>query len=464
MKHKMMALCVLALAGVNGYCGPDIPAYPLKKNLAPAAAAGTGPLVCFDLDEEVFAEADGGFANMRLIDGNGQEVPFLVRIKKTAVTVVSENEVKVEIQGLEKESEEKLKVIAVKKENETGCPEELEIETGLRNFEKQVAVFGSNDRQAWESLGTGQPVYDYSRYLDLKNGRVRFRKGNFKYYKVEISNISEGSDSPLAWLVKEQRRNGQTVKIEERNIAQKDFRIEKIKFMEKVQGTRENKNVRTAYTVSNMTVSRDKDGRSTFVVFETSRVPVNLVRITTDSRNFSRAVTVEGASSGDEWQTLGGGVISRIQFPGVGREGLDISLSSQARYERYRLKIQNNDSPPLKITGIAVEGDCYEALFFADAAATYALYYGAKDVAAPNYDIAAVIDGARSGNAGIFRLGGRENNPLFKTGAAVRLPSGKVFLVTAVLAAVAVLFWLIAVSVRKLEPPSSAGHDRNAEE
>jgi hypothetical protein len=154
---------------------------------------------------------------------------------------------------------------------------------------------------------------------------------------------------------------------------------------------------------------------------EMRREPLTSFALVTATRNFNRhaAVSVEqpdGART--KWRTIGEGTISRIDFRKLSREQLRASFP-ETREAKYRITIDNRDSPPLEVTGVEAEGNAYELAFLAAPAEKYRLAYGADRAAAPRYDTAAIESLLKEGYAPSAVLLGP---PSESTAAAQRPP------------------------------------------
>ena len=128
-----------------------------------------------------------------------------------------------------------------------------------------------------------------------------------------------------------------------------------------------------------------------------------------------------------------------------------VQLGRPCRFARYRLTIQNLDSPPLDIVGIDAKADVHEALFLGKPTAAYRVLYGGQNIEPPRYDIAEVLATARNVDANACTVGPQEPNPLFRPRRAGRLLSGRTFLAVAVILMLCVLGWIIAQTARKVE-------------
>ena len=146
------------------------------------------------------------------------------------------------------------------------------------------------------------------------------------------------------------------------------------------------------YTVTGFQIDREPETQQTIILVDTRREPLTSLTLETPGKNFSRHAVVEveeKAGVQSSWHTIGTGTLFRIDFKNLKREQLSISFP-ESRQARYRIVIENRDSPALDVTGITTEGPVYELLFLAAPDKPYQLMYGAADVEPASYDTAAI--------------------------------------------------------------------------
>jgi hypothetical protein len=132
-------------------------------------------------------------------------------------------------------------------------------------------------------------------------------------------------------------------------------------------------------------------------------------------------VRVLASADGAHWISAGAGAVWRAPraAPSGADEGLRVTAQTGGR-RWIRLAVVDGDSRPLQISGIRAGWRAREIVFRASAAGPHLLLAGA-DVAAPSYDLAALL--ARSGEATLAgaQLGPAQPNPRFHE-AAPALP------------------------------------------
>ncbi|MFC1497724.1 hypothetical protein ACFLS1_04505 [Verrucomicrobiota bacterium] len=454
-KPIIVGLLVLLLCGGTAPGSSDIEFFPLTKDLK-TEKAGSRKIASFILDEEIFAATKNNYSNLRIFDDNNVETPFLVRCQRQNKSVVHEHEVPVKTIAFELLPDNRIEVVLEKKkQNPKLLPEIIIISSSQKNYEKMVTVYAGNDRASWKIIAKNKPIFDYSRYMDVKNNRIEIKPGKYSYYKIEISNITESQQSPFTKIVRETKEGDLSRKMETSSFRNKDFRIDKIKLLGKTKSiTRVNK-LTQPYTVSGFTVSDNPKEQETILTFDTFRVPARSLTILTDVPNFSRSLLVEGCNENkdkNEWIRITSANISRISAGEFQQDQTAVKFSNPyRRYKHYRITIRNLDSPPLDISGVKVHGETHEALFFCESARQYRVLYGAHELDQPEYDIAAVLSKAEAADTDTYFPGTQTANPLYASDRDFQLIEGRYLMVAAILLMVVTLVWLIAKSTKKLE-------------
>jgi len=155
-----------------------------------------------------------------------------------------------------------------------------------------------------------------------------------------------------------------------------------------------------------------EEGKSTVVELDLgyTGVPVSRVRIVSSTPRYIRPVIVEGSNDGVTFGRLG----YREQvarFPGVDLSNVAVS----ARHRYLRVTIRNGDDFPLALLRVFAETVPRPLLLADGFESPYRLLYGAQNLSAPVYDFArlpAAATGFESAREGI--LGAELRNELFE--------------------------------------------------
>jgi hypothetical protein len=448
------AVVALAFAAIPGRGGESIRQgdFRYTKSLQPPAETAH-EVASFEIDEEIYRDVGDLQAGLRLYAADGAELPFIVRRKEKRRTVVKDKTLGAKLDSFKKRPDGSVE-IRVSRQRADPPVDALSFVTQLRNFEKQVSVYGDRGNGDWELLAENQPIFDYSRYLDLWNTRVALKRSGHVRFRVEVSAIEESQQSPLVRIVRDSRGGEAFGEQEHLSFKRVDFRIEGIGLVSRVEETRAAGPALRDYTVGDLIVAADEETRETVVVLETARTPLTELTVETESVNFKRAVIVEASDTADEddWRRVTSASIAKIAVGSFRRDERRILLGGVRRFRRYRLRVRNENSPPIAIDAVRARGEIREGIFFVPEGDVPDVHFGGGDVPRPTYDIAGVLGQVPFADTDEYELGARQDNALFSSETRREPIDTKVFLVIAILATVAILGWLIARTSGKLQP------------
>lgn len=408
----------------------------------------------FVLDDSLFDALDDNFANLRLFDASDREIPFLLRRRipsKTMEQLIPFPE-SLKIQSLQEKENNRIE-LNVTRDSRQPQPAALEFESNLRNFEKLVTVSGSLDGEHWTVLAKGEPIYDYSRFADVRRDRVRFATGEYTSYRIELSNITEQRDSPLVEIIRQTRGSRVSNEFEATSFRKEPFRIDRLTFYESRQTLVAGDLETSSFMIQGMTVSQDEKRQNTVIHFSTSRQPLSAILLMTEDTNFSREITLEGetAASPKTWQRVAQNRMTRIHVGKVSEERLTLDLPAEARYRDYRLIIHNQDNLPLTVTGLSARQNLREVLFFPKPGQTYRVCWGGGGVMTPpRYDVDAVLAGVPAGSSDLWQLESTQRMPGKGTGWSWQSYSRKA-LIGALVLMTGILLIVVARLVRKVD-------------
>lgn len=347
----------------------------------------------FAFDDSLYAHTDKHYVDLRVVDQDNQEIPFFRRQQMREKTEAREYQIEIEILKFKELSQNRIEVI-IKTKKTTLIPQALIIHTNQKNYEKQVTIYGSYDQRNWQPITEAQPIFDYSRFIDVSNHRVELTPPIYRYYKLEISNIIETYHSPLSRIIQETKDDAIFQQKTMRTIRQENLRIDEITMLGTQKQVVSRKPITQAYTIDCCRIEEDIDHNRTYVYFTSHRQPLTAITIETSTANFSRTAVLHGTNTitaeNTHWQETVTCQLTKINLANYIQENLIIHFPAQ-RYQYYRLVIENQDSPPLDIIAMTAEGLIMEGVFILEDEKTYRLFYGAERMTAPQYDIQAVI-------------------------------------------------------------------------
>jgi len=411
-------------------------------------------LLSVTLDTSVFGATQVLLPDVRLLDGQGGAVPYLLRKARTTRIGTVRNTWSAQQPDARPLKEGGLE-ITVELEKDDPQPNGLTLVSRLKNFEQRVHIFASRTGENWEPAGEEAVIFDYSRYMDVRKDSVRFRETPNRHIRIVIDDVTTEQESELLALTRQLRGAEETGREERVTIKRRPFRIERINFWREVERERSSGDKKSEYPVSEYRVEQDSENQQTLIMIDTSREPLTSLELQTPARNFSRRAAVEVEEKrgvNTSWRKIGENTLTRIDFKGLKQEKLTISFP-ESRQDSYRLVIDNRDSPPLEVKGIKASGNVYELLFLATPRTRYQLVYGSTEADPPRYDTAAIQQvlskGFQPAQAELGALGhGTGQSPVFQWSD---LLNNRGLLFGAIAVLVIVLAWGLFHAVKRFD-------------
>ncbi|MBX3444943.1 MAG: DUF3999 family protein [Planctomyces sp.] len=384
-------VCLAGLAPALFATAADGPGWRFERSLTlPDHEDEALTTVMFD--SAIYSHTRDDLADVRILDETGAETPFLVRTPSTTEPRRVRNRWAASDPQARPLEDGGLEVIVSRKETDP-VPNGLTLVTPLKDYERQVRVFQRGAGEEWIPIGQPGLVFDYSRFLDTGSADVRFPESGARTFRIVIDSVTEQQESQLMELTRRTGGDSAPERQERIVVNRRPFRIDRIEFFREIEQQQSTGPERKAYPLPEFTVSQNAERRETLVTLRTSREPLLTLTVRTPSRNFSRRVRVEIPDSRptapERWRSIATGSLTQFDVSGLNRSELEIGIPD-TRSEEYRLVIENQDSPPLEIQAVDVQGSIREAVFIARPEARYRIAYGREDAEPARYDTAAI--------------------------------------------------------------------------
>ncbi|MEI8020148.1 MAG: DUF3999 family protein, partial [Schlesneria sp.] len=356
----------------------------------PEIAATT--LVSVPLDSHFFMSTRDGWPDVRLNNNHDQPVAFFIQaafdMKARTVRQIWP------LQNLAAKVDTAVGLLVeLVLRDDDPLPSGIRIITPLRDFEHQVRVESSSDGTSWTSAGPATLIFDYSRYVDARNEFVPLKAGNDRRFRLIIEDVTAEQESLLLELHRRLRGTNEIDRTENTTIIRRPFRIDRVEFYRDDETAENSHEQRTKYPTSNFVVTEREKEHQTLLTFDTKREPVSEIKVITESENFSRSATVEAEveemNGKLTWKAISSGTLTRLSIGSIQKQELTLSIR-ESHASRYRVVIDNRDSPALAITGVELSGPLYELMFLASSDQKLTLQYGSPEAKAGHYDTAAL--------------------------------------------------------------------------
>lgn len=401
---RLWAAMMVTASGISGILcdgGPVCSAVEfrfIRPILVPKTEDGGVALVSVTLPDDVYAAAKEDFADVRILDPDGREIPRMIR-KAFSQEEVTVRRYETLYPGaavdLTPHPQGELEVV-LRVPDDHPPVEGLRIGTPLTNFEQTVRVFTSKDGTEWQVLVEDAVICDYSQWMDVRNLDIAFPRRALRHLRVVFSSPSIERESELREIVRRMRGGQETERSESSRIERRPFRVDRIESWHHVVEAGKHEWMQREVMPDAFRTTSDRSGKATVVTVDMGRRPLAGLVVETKDRNFRRTVKVEvpePGAAGRTWRIIAEDTLIRLELPGYRSEDLTIKFPEQ-RAEQYRLTIHDGDNEPLDITGVRGLAHVDQAVFLTEGTpgtdGKYLLCYGDEFADPPDYDIAAV--------------------------------------------------------------------------
>jgi hypothetical protein len=356
----MRLLAAVAAALIVAQANVDESQFRYVRTLA----APAGAPVRFEPDARMYGHARADFPDLRILDADGEQVPWRPEPKPAAVPAQS-------IPLVARGRRDGTVTVVLDRGAVRPAIDRIELEIPERVFVGEVVVQGSNTgaEGSYARLST-TPIYAVRGAVAARSTTAVFPATDFRYLLVQARGVSQVTGATVS----------------------RDPERAPVKPVE----ARARRRDRERATVVRLD-------------FGFAKVPVDSVRVQTSTARYVRSVTVEGSNDGTTFTTLGGGEIAR--FPGV-----DLSTIAVAARHRYvRITIANGDDAPLAALVVTPQAQARPLLLAEGYRPPFRLLYGGATVPAPAYDFAQLppaVTGFERARAGT--LGSERANELYE--------------------------------------------------
>ena len=362
----------------------------------------TGEFTSILLDRELYSGTTELFHDLRLLDSSEKEVPFLLhrqvkeeRKSQRIPTTIAQPQVR----PLE---DDRLEIIfTIDREKHPHSIDGITLSTRLRDFEHRVTVeTRTSDDSPWRTLATNVLIYDYSRYMDVRNLEVPFAEKSLNKgegtFRITIEKVTQEKESQLRELTRSLKEGVASDVQEKLMINRENLKLDSISFWQIVESVVSSGPVLTEYPIQIESRREDEKLKQTVIEFTSHREPLKEIELATEDKNFHRKVTLYAIldsstdlSSSTKETYLTQSSVTKISLPNNSRAELVVTFPA-TRSTRYRLVIDNADNPPLKDITLKAKGETFDILFLAQPSEEYSVVYGNTLLESPKYDVLAI--------------------------------------------------------------------------
>ena len=349
------------------------------KNVQPLDIATPG-LVKFSLPVETLDAARPGLEDLRIYDGEGREVAYLIERPISPPPVMQ----------AAKDFRFRLQPPNTILEITTGVAQPIDaltLESTAPAFVKAVSVEGSVDRQHWQSISSGQPIF--RQWYGVTQLRLELPARIWPFLRVTVD----------------------------------DRRTDAIPFT----GARLHVLAGEPAPVEDLPVRLvDRvDERQTRLTLDLGGEHLTLVglRLETEDPLFMRAVNLairQVSENAIAEQIVARDAICRVAVPGLNpAERIELPLNLTVPGRELLVLIDNEDNPPLRITAVRATRRPVYVVFLAHQPGRYQVLTGNPGCPAPRYDVAVLGAQLKSVPVRPLNLSPLADNPTYRRPEAV---------------------------------------------
>lgn len=458
--RSIPALLIIAVtAPLSADVVPDRPTTGFDSSAWPEqipVAGGTeqAGLARIEVEPRIYRLSGKDFSTLRLIrsqDGAQFEQPWVLR-KIPAPERTVPQPFRQEMESFTETADGAIEIVVSLTPAPSG-PLRLHIDTPLRDFEKGISVAIPAAEGAWRELVGDGLLFDHSRFLDFRRTSLDLPGSGAGRIRIRIADASDEQRSRLREITRTVGDSSGVVISESARIESRDFRIDGLRLTslrkEPAPARKE-----TASHPLTILKSEGLEGGVTAVEFDGGNLPIERLLLTSEDRNFRRAVSLQIPGPERDWRTLHRAHLHRYEVGDFRDESLGFELT-ETRSDRYRLLIENGSNPAVGITSVSAAGPRHEIFFLADPGVGLSFLVGAESADRPTFDAAAIHAAlSKKVPARTLTLGDAVPNPGFVKSTGPKPPGfleSKSALWLAIAAAVAVLIRVLYGSLRKVE-------------
>jgi hypothetical protein len=440
---------------------------------------GRAPLGRFLLDAPLFAHTREDFADLRLTaglaDGEGKPLGIQVRPVTGHETHCGEEPAPMRRVSLQVLGDSAFEAVFTA-EDPKRLPDRISVAVEDRDFEISLSLWtapsvpvgspagdpnGDPAKAAWTPRLTAVPLFDYSRFVDLRREEARWAPTEDRAVRLRVSGLTQMQRSLVSTLSGQVGRPG----AESYQVERKLLRIEAVSFQGEVCSTHKGGILIDSVALATGDAAHpiaEPDAKRSWYVFPAGRIPIRALQFRIGTRNFMRSAVLHGlpdsliaprdpAAKPWTWPRFAEGRLHRIDWGGRPDANLRLPLFPTGRFATLALGITDNDDAPLALQGILAETERMEAVFPAESRDRYLLRYGDPGAKPLRFDFENLLDRSPGSSMAAYAL----SAPRGLAAAAPREASGAPWLtgemlLTAGLAlAIGVLMVLVFLVARK---------------
>ena len=334
-------------------------------------AANESGLTAIVVPEDVYAHSANQLADIRIVDDEGREVPFVLSVP-SGHTHTERRAVRTHEQSF---APGEFTQFVLDAGANAPFHNSILVNTSEKDFIVWAEVAVSDDARQWRIVCDRAPLFRFNKQNLQGTQTLHYSETNARYIRLRIL---EGSHR---------------------------FPVTSINVLYEVTTPAERVPISVQLVAAQSANPRESVWRADLP----AELPVNEVRFETDQPEFSRSVTIESSDDGQEWSPVGAGEIYRFHHDDVLREWLQVGFSG-GWSSHWRVRVMNGNNSPPAAARVILYMTPRRIIFRADPARHYLLLYGQSEAKPPQYDLERTIRPEDFQKLPVATLGGEQIN------------------------------------------------------
>jgi len=330
----------------------------LQNSASPENSQASNPAE-FRLPWELFAHCNAGCSDLRMVDGQGQEVPY--ELKTDHATAHSES---FEARIIENSfAASKFTQVVGDLGHDAPFYDRVRVETTQPDFIVWAEVALSDDAKTWRIVEARAPIARFRKRSVDGTQTIAFQGLNSRYIRVRIFEAEAQFSVTGLTVLREESHKATLAEVPATfQLATSDDTTE------------------TAWTTD----------------LAATRVPVSRLQFVTNTPEFYRAVRIAESIDGKLWNYRGSGVIYRYNRAATTRESLTVDFPEWPENHLVRVEVINGNDQPLRNAKLTLFAVPRVVLFRPQPNTEYRLIYGNDRASSPQYDLSHYLENGPS--------------------------------------------------------------------
>ena len=331
------------------------------------------------LPAEILKRCERSCRDLRIFDQENRQIPFVILDNR----IPPKKTIRYPLEVVSYDDQATRTKIVLKRSNPTDPVTRLEMDSLDRDFNKAVTISGSTDMKNWKTLGH-EAIYDFSSRVNLRKMHLALGKNTYPYFQLVIE---EGKETRHLQKI-QLKFDGMDFSAS--TYAKKKLQVSRFLVLDDTEG-----HGKVIYDELKLlpSVSTDTTKRVTEILFN-SVLPFSTLEFVIDNPYYYRPLKLYGANTDRKQDFVLIKQDSVYSFPVSNQTEIKkhIDVSMPQEYRSYKIVIENDSNPPLRIESILLRW-VQKQLFFIglDDHQGYRLFWGSPTIEESSYDIAKLI-------------------------------------------------------------------------